>query len=183
MHTDRLLRLLSHERWYYAAFDNVYYGCQGKSWGMSPAGWCQTTGAGRAAPPAPAMTSPAQASTWISRKPSWAAWHGLEAWWWIQQVLRDWSVCAVAQARHKTRFDTTSLRLFAQILSRNKVSELRALVWSQALQLANASARTRRRRHISCAFALHSAHWHGKYTNLKAVMSEGGGEGNLLVKM
>jgi hypothetical protein len=33
-----------------------------------PAGWCWTSGAGPAAPPAPAMTSLVLTSTWISRK-------------------------------------------------------------------------------------------------------------------
>ena len=43
------------------------------------AGWCQTSGAGPAAPPAPAMMSLVQTSTWISREPNLAAKHGLEA--------------------------------------------------------------------------------------------------------
>ena len=44
-----------------------------------PPGWCRTSGAGPAAPPPPAMTSPARTSTWISRKPRSAARQGLEA--------------------------------------------------------------------------------------------------------
>ena len=43
-----------------------------------PPGWCRTSGAGPAAPPPPAMTSPARTSTWISRKPRSAARQGLE---------------------------------------------------------------------------------------------------------
>jgi len=39
----------------------------------SPGGWCRTSGAGPAAPPAPAMTSPARASTWMVRMPAFAA--------------------------------------------------------------------------------------------------------------
>ena len=45
----------------------------------SPGGWCRTSGAGPAAPPAPAMTSPARASTWIVRMPAFAARHAGEA--------------------------------------------------------------------------------------------------------
>ena len=45
----------------------------------SPGGWCRTSGAGPAAPPAPAMTSPARASTWIVRMPAFAALHAGEA--------------------------------------------------------------------------------------------------------
>jgi hypothetical protein len=48
-------------------------------------------------------------------------------------------------------------------------SELRAHVRSQVSQLANASAHTRCRRHITCTCAF--AHWHGKYT--RAVICEG----------
>ena len=48
-------------------------------------------------------------------------------------------------------------------------SELRAHVRSQVPQLANASAHTRRRRHIPCTCTF--AHWHDKYT--RAVICEG----------
>jgi hypothetical protein len=43
-----------------------------------PGGCWRTSGAGPAAPPAPAITSPARASTWISLKPRSAAKQGLE---------------------------------------------------------------------------------------------------------
>ena len=71
------------------------------------------------------------------------------------------------------------VRSFVLILTRNNRSELRAPVRAggQALQLANASARTRRRRHISCPCALHMA------KNTEAVISEGEGEGDWRVEM
>ena len=43
-----------------------------------PGGWWRTSGAGPAPPPAPAMTSPGRASTWISLKPRSAAKQALE---------------------------------------------------------------------------------------------------------
>ena len=57
---------------------------------MVPSGWCWTSGAGPAPPPAPAMTSLVRTSTWISRIPSLAARHldGLEAAMWRQTAAR-----------------------------------------------------------------------------------------------
>ncbi len=49
-----------------------FFGC------VSPGGWWRTSGAGPAAPPDSAMTSPARASTWISLMPRSAALHAGE---------------------------------------------------------------------------------------------------------
>ncbi len=53
-----------------------------------PSGWCLTSGAGPAPPPAPAITSLVRTSTWISRKPIFAAQHGLEAAMWRRTAAR-----------------------------------------------------------------------------------------------
>ena len=60
----------------YAPYQYVWFCIAGST---SPGGWCRTSGAGPAAPPAPAMTSPARASTWMVRMPAFAARHAGEA--------------------------------------------------------------------------------------------------------
>jgi hypothetical protein len=57
---------------------------------MVPSGWCWTSGAGPAPPPAPAMTSLVRTSTRISLIPTWsfAAQHGLEAAMWRRTAAR-----------------------------------------------------------------------------------------------
>ena len=54
----------------------------------SPGGWCRMSGAGPAAPPPPAMTSPGRASTWISRMPKSAARQDLAAAMWRRTAAR-----------------------------------------------------------------------------------------------
>ncbi len=51
-------------------------------------GWCSTSGAGSAAPPSPAMTSPDRASTRISLKPRSAAKQALAALMWRRTAAR-----------------------------------------------------------------------------------------------
>ena len=53
-----------------------------------PGGWCRTSGAGLAAPPSPAMTSPDRASTRISLKPRSAAKQALAALMWRRTAAR-----------------------------------------------------------------------------------------------
>ena len=65
-------------------------------------------------------------------------------------------------------------RSFVQILTRNNRYELRAPVRGRAPQLANASARTRHRRHISCASALRMAKTHGRSLAKAEVKATGG---------
>ena len=64
----------------------------------SPGGWCRTSGAGPAAPPAPAMTSPARASTWMVQMPAFAARHAGEA-----------AMChrTAVQCRNRPRLEST----------------------------------------------------------------------------
>ncbi len=68
----------------------------------SPGGWCRTSGAGPAAPPASAMTSPPAwaSSTWIVRMPAAAAvWHGFEAAMWRRTQ-------AAARSKNRQRLES-----------------------------------------------------------------------------
>ncbi len=69
----------------------------------SPGGWCRTSGAGPAAPPAPAMTSPARASTWNS-------------WSWLQRAS-DWHCGTVTQAALKQLTEARLRNIFRQLLA------------------------------------------------------------------
>jgi hypothetical protein len=78
---------------------------------IRPAHWCHTSGAGPAAPPAPAMKSPARASTRISLKQRSSAKQGLEpAMWWRtpalltnSQLLESWPIWVhLTQAKRVT---------------------------------------------------------------------------------
>jgi hypothetical protein len=62
-----------------------------------PGGWCRTSGAGPATPPAPAMTSPARASTCTSRKPRPASRQDFVALMWRRTA---------ALAKNKQRLDS-----------------------------------------------------------------------------
>ena len=76
-----------------------------------PGGWCRTSGAGPAAPPSPAMTSPDRASTRISRKPSSAAKQALVALMWRRTPAR---------LRNSPRLE--SLPVFEQLTQTKRVT-------------------------------------------------------------
>ncbi len=69
----------------------------------SPGGWCRTSGAGSAAPPAPAMTLPAWASTWKS-------------WSWLQRAS-DWHCGTVTQAALKRLTEARLRNICRQLLA------------------------------------------------------------------
>ena len=76
-----------------------------------PGGWCRTSGAGPAAPPSPAMTSPDRASTRISLKPRSAAKQALAALMWRRTAAR---------LRNSPRLE--SLPVFVQLTQTKRVT-------------------------------------------------------------
>ena len=93
----------STRRYYYFLSQGLYtLDCQLSSF-PSPGGWCRTSGAGPAAPPAPAMTSPARASTWKS-------------WSWPQRAS-DWHCGTGTQAALKRLTEARLRNICRQLLA------------------------------------------------------------------
>ena len=95
----------STRRYYYFLWKGLYtLDCQLSSF-PSPGGWCRTSGAGPAAPPAPAMTSPApgRSSTWKS-------------WSWPQRAS-DWHCGTGTQAALKRLTEARLRNICRQLLA------------------------------------------------------------------
>ncbi len=134
-----------------------------------PGGWCLTSGH---QPLAPAMTSPARASKRISL---WRSCQGPQLCMLVSKqcgggLAPNWRT-GLSRTCARLRNTGTGIMLAHEACLS---AAAQGAVGSRAPQLMNASARTPKTYPMRMCFAL--AHLHGKHT--KAIMSEGGGEGD-----